>query len=330
MIRWLVALVLMLAALAQPAAAHEVRPAYLSATETEAGTWDIVWKQPVLSGKRLKIAPEFAAADGDALAPCAWEAEERENLAAATIERGTLNCAIASVTIDGLDRTLTDVIVDVRPLEAEPVTALLRANDLTLDLREPAGSPAGAYLTIGVEHIVFGWDHLLFVIGLVLLIDNWRRLVLVATAFTLAHSLTLGLAALGVVGVPSRPVEILIAASIVLLGWEILRKQRGQEGLVIQRPYLVAIVVGLVHGLGFAGALSNIGLPAGTELLALLMFNLGVELGQIAVIALVLLAMWAMARARAELVPTTQRVVAYAIGAIGMFWMIERLGGYWV
>ena len=330
MIRWLAALVLALALFPQIAAAHEVRPAYLSVTETAPGEWDVVWKQPILSGKRLKIAPSFAGVQGEALEPCAWEAEERENLAASTVERGALRCALATVTIEGLDRTLTDTIVDLKPLEAEPVTALLRPNDRTLDLRAPAGSPTGAYLTIGVEHIVLGWDHLLFVIGLVLLIDNWRRLVLVATAFTLAHSLTLGLAALGVVGVPSRPVEILIAASIVLLAWEILRKARGQEGLVVRRPYLVAIVVGLVHGLGFAGALSDIGLPAGTELLALLMFNLGVELGQIAVIALVLALLWLAARFRPHIVPVAKRVIAYGIGAIGMFWMIERLGGYWV
>lgn len=299
--------------------AHEVRPAYLLVQESAPGAWDVTWKQPLLEGSRLKIAPDFRG-DG----ACDWQPLSQENLGTSVVERGMLSCAIDSITIAGLERTLTDVIVDFRPLEGEKRTALLKPDARTLDLGAPPQSPAAAYLALGVEHILLGWDHLLFVIGLILLVPGRKRLIGVATAFTLAHSVTLGLAALGFVGVPSRPVEILIAASIVLLALEIIRIRQGKTSLVIERPYLVVLVIGLVHGLGFAGALSDIGLPQGTELLALLMFNLGVELGQIMVIAAMLAILALLLRFRPALHSPFQTSCAYVLGAIGTFWVIER------
>ena len=325
---WL-ALAICFAAAAQTSLAHEVRPAYLAAEETAPGEWRVTWKQPVLEGKRLKLDPIFLEAKEGGQSPCPWVPETRENLASTTIERGRLQCQLEAVRIDGLERTLTDTIAEIRPAGKAALTALLRPDRRSIDLSEPDGAGASLYLAIGIEHIVFGWDHLLFVIALVILIGQWRRVVGVITAFTLAHSVTLGLAALGFVGIPSRPVEILIEASIVLLGWEILRKQAGEASLVTERPYLVAIVVGLIHGLGFAGALAEIGLPKGTELMALLLFNIGVELGQIAVILAVLAALWALGKAAYAWQASVIKIAAYCLGAIGMFWMIERLAQYW-
>ncbi len=321
---WTLVIFMMVAAVA-PASAHEVRPAYLALEETQPDIWEVTWKQPVLSGKRLKLTPKFSASGGQS---CGWTVEERDNLAATSVERGDLSCTISVISIEGLDRTLTDVIVEVRPLSGEVTTTLLRPDANELDITAPAQSPAAAYFAIGVEHIVFGWDHLLFVIALVFLIDGKRRLLGVITAFTLAHSLTLGLAAMGVIGIPSRPVEILIAASIVLLGIELIRKRQGEESLLMQRPYLVAIVVGLVHGLGFAGALSEIGLPDGTELLALLMFNLGVEAGQIGVILVSAIILAGLPKIHRHAANRTELCAAYALGSIGMFWVIERLAQY--
>lgn len=321
---WVLAILIVLAAVA-PASAHEVRPAYLALEETQPDAWQVIWKQPVLSGKRLKLTPKFSASGGQ---DCGWTVEERDNLDATSVERGNLSCTLSMISIEGLDRTLTDVIVELRPLSGEVTTTLLRPDANELDISAPAQSPTAAYFAIGVEHIVFGWDHLLFVIALVFLIDGKRRLLGVITAFTLAHSLTLGLAAMGVIGIPSRPVEILIAASIVLLGVEILRKQQGESSLLIQRPYLVAIIVGLLHGLGFAGALSEIGLPEGNELLALLMFNLGVEAGQIAVILVTVIILATLPLLHRHSAFRTETFAAYALGSIGMFWVIERLAQY--
>lgn len=329
MIRWLAGVVcLWLAGIAvtiTPAIAHEVRPAYLQLQQTAEDQWAVSWKQPVLEGMRLKISPAFAGQDGK---PCRWTPQSRENLAASTLERGILRCTLTGITIIGLDRTLTDVIVETKPLGEETATALLRPDAITLDLSRPVASPARAYFVLGIDHIVMGWDHLLFVIGLVLLIGMQWRLLGVITAFTAAHSLTLGLAALGFVGVPSRPVEILIAASIVLLGVEVVRHRAGRSSLIQQRPFLVAGTVGLIHGLGFAGALREIGLPEGTELLALLMFNLGVEAGQLAVIGFLLALLFMLRKLATTRAAHVEIFAAYALGTIGTYWMLERIGQY--
>ena len=262
--------------------AHEVRPAFLRAAETAPNTFNVVWKQPVLSGRRLRIRPSFPEG-------CAQTEPRLDRSGDTVAERFTVTCNLkdGTLSLPGLENTLTDAFVEISYLDGSVRSALLKPASPTLSLSGPQASPAKAYLWIGVEHIIFGWDHLLFVIGLSLLVGG-RRVWGVATAFTLAHSITLAATALGGVTLPSRPVEILIAGSIVLLGVEILRKRRGIDTLGAKRPFLIAFAVGLIHGFGFAGALADIGLPQGTELLALFLFNIGVEFGQFAVIALAL------------------------------------------
>jgi hydrogenase/urease accessory protein HupE len=189
--------------------------------------------------------------------------------------------------------------------------------------------PAIGFLRLGVEHILGGIDHLLFVLCLVLLVDGAKRLLATITAFTLAHSVTLALATLGLVRVPSRPVEASIALSIVLLAVELVRRFRGEEGTTVRRPWLVSFLFGLLHGLGFAGALSEIGLPAGDIPLALFLFNVGVELGQIAFVAVVLgvlaIGRRLIRRGAFALPRWAPLVPAYGIGCVSAAWLFERV-----
>ena len=308
--------------LALTAVAHEVRPAFLRAAEVTAGEFKVVWKQPVLSGRRLKITPAFPAG-------CTPTKPRLDRAGDTVSERFSVSCDLrqGTLSLPGLENTLTDAFVEIAYLDGEARTALLKPSDPVLNLSGPDASPAGEYLRIGLEHIIFGWDHLLFVIGLTLLVGG-RRVWGVATAFTLAHSLTLAATALGGITLPSRPVEILIAGSIVLLGVEIMRKQKGEMTLGARRPYLIAFVVGLIHGFGFAGALADIGLPQGTELLALLLFNIGVELGQFAVIGLALFALWSLAKLGQNWRKAAETLAVYGFSAIAMFWVFQRVTPY--
>ncbi len=203
--------------------------------------------------------------------------------------------------------------------------------DLPLELLRAssggAGDAARRYLALGVEHILLGVDHLLFVLGLLLLVRGAWRLIATVTAFTLAHSLTLALATLGLVAVPSAPVEATIALSIVFLAAEILRARQGRFGLTQRFPWLIAFGFGLLHGLGFAGALAEIGLPAGEIPLALLFFNLGVEAGQLLFVAAVLSVRSALRRLEIAWPPWLEPLPAYAIGTVACFWFLERAGG---
>ena len=184
------------------------------------------------------------------------------------------------------------------------------------------------YFVIGVEHILAGWDHLLFVIALVLLIGNWRTVVVAATAFTVSHSITLAAAALGYVGLPQAPVEALIALSILFLAGELVKVNRGLPSLTARNPWLVAFAFGLLHGFGFAGALSDIGLPQNEIALALLMFNVGVEIGQLMFVAGILALLWLIQRFRRDWPEWLRLVPAYGIGGIAAFWLIERVAGF--
>ena len=308
---------------AAAANAHEVRPAYLQVTETISGQFDVVWKQPIISGKRLKIIPIFPEGCEE-MSP----RDIRNNGATAT-ESYALSCTLKTgiINFEGLERTLTDVFVRLDYLHGTQKSGVVKPSAARFDLGSENTSPARDYIKIGVDHIIYGWDHLLFVIGLVMLVTR-RQIIGVATAFTLAHSLTLALAAFGFLNLPTRPVEILIAMSIVLLADEVIRKARGGTSLATRKPYLISFVIGLIHGCGFASALSDIGLPKGTELLALLLFNLGVELGQIAIIAVLLALLWAAAKTAASSRRLIELTSAYALGIVGMFWAIQRLSDY--
>jgi len=222
--------------------AHEVRPAYLSLTETAPEKFSYTWKQPIIDGQRLKIKPAFPE-------DCIVSDPKMTIKTHSVVESRMISCSLTDgrITFKGLEHTLTDVFIDLNYLSDETHTALIKPAKPHMALGGQPQSPALHYIGIGVDHILLGWDHLLFVIGLTLLVAR-RQILGVATAFTLAHSITLGLAAFGLLNIPTRPVEILIAASIVLLGVEILRKRRGSASLATRRPYLISFIIGLIHG----------------------------------------------------------------------------------
>lgn len=304
-----------------PGAAHEVRPAYLEIIETTPGTYEVTWKQPVLDGRRLKIDPILPDA-------CGRTGEYVTPIGATLVQRWQTTCDLnqGEIRIDGLDRTLTDVFVRIDRLEGEDIAAVLRPGNTALDLTVPTGAPVATYFRIGVEHILFGWDHLLFVLGMVLLVKP-RQILWTLTAFTVAHSITLASASLGGLTLPGPPVEIVIAMSIALLGAEAMHRIKGWMTLSQKIPWAIAFGFGLIHGFGFAGALAEIGLPKGAEAAALLLFNLGVEAGQILFVTAVLSLAWIAYRLASARMIMVRAALAYFIGIMGSYWAIERIAG---
>ncbi len=302
------------------AQAHEVRPAYLELTEIEPSTFNVLWKQPVLSDRRLPLEPRFPQS-------CAvTERSPSEHTGDALIDQIRLVCALRSgeIRIDGLAQTLTDVLLRLRYLDGDDLTVVLRPDSPAFELASDAPGVA-AYLWLGVEHLVFGIDHVLFVLALLLLIRAFKPLVLTITAFTIAHSITLALTVLGIVSLPSLPVEACIALSILFVAREIVVDN--PNTLARRKPWLIAFLFGLLHGFGFAGALADIGLPQDALAWALLLFNLGIELGQLAVIAGAFL----LVNIASRLLPDFQHIararsaVSWSLGIVAGMWFIERL-----
>ena len=299
--------------------AHEVRPAYLEINATGENEYSVIWKQPLLNGRPLSLQPDFPS-------DCVRSSTRIEALGTeALIERIELQCASSLkgriVGVSGLTKTLTDVLVRAQ-LGNGVTTTLLRPESPTTKLGTGRSAPLASYLRLGIEHLLFGIDHVLFVIGLMFFLDRIGPLVKTITSFTVAHSLTLGISAIGLVRIPQAPIEAVIALSILFLATEKLRGTT--DTLVAQRTWLIAFIFGLLHGFGFAGALNDIGLPRENLLLALLLFNLGVELGQLVVVGAALL----VAHATSRWFSPTPRMVwqapVYGMGAIASFWFVSR------
>lgn len=304
--------------------AHEVRPALLELIEGQPGQFDVLWKQPVTDGKTLRLDPQLPQ-------NCAAQ-NQRSNRFAGNIitERWRVNCPLnkGRIAVEGLERSLTDVFVRIEYADGRQRNKVLRPDNRIwqLDSKDEGLNGVSDYLVIGAEHMIFGYDHLLFVMGLTLLVAR-RQIIAVITSFTIAHSITLALTVFDVVALRSAPVELLIAASITLLAVENILKRRDQLTLAAQRPWLIAFVIGLIHGLGFAGALRDIGLPTGEEAWALILFNIGLELGQIAFVGLILLLVAVLKRYMPKYHQRAEYIAIYYIGAMGCFWFIDRLIG---
>jgi hydrogenase/urease accessory protein HupE len=318
-------------ALAAAAAAHEIRPAYLQIDQTGPGRYSVVWRTPLMSGMRLPVVLQFPEGIRNVTEPA-----ERE-LPDSLVERRVIEMANGSlagkrVEFVGLQGTITDVLVRVHFLDGSVSTTLVRPSHPWVEVATRLGclEVAKTFMVQGVEHILFGYDHLLFVLALILIARDWRALFLTVTAFTVAHSITLTLATLGFVHIPGPPVEAAIAFSILLLACEIIRIHQGRPSLTAQRPWLVAFAFGLLHGLGFAGALANLALPAGDIPLALLFFNVGVEIGQLLFIAAVIATVGIARRSQYPALSgrTAFLVATYAIGAIASFWFVERVAAF--
>jgi hydrogenase/urease accessory protein HupE len=316
--------------LAPAAGAHDARPAYLEVRETSPERYTLLWRTPVFSGMPLPVAVRLPEEVITVVPPSALE------LADSRVERQVIDApgglAGRRIEFPGLEGTITDVLVRVFSLDGGQHTRLVRPSHPWVEIAASDGRAGvvAAFVRHGVEHILFGFDHLLFVLALVLIVPRRRVLIATVTAFTLAHSITLALAVLGVVNVPGPPVEAAIALSVLLLAAELVRVQGGQPTLTSRWPWLVAFCFGLLHGFGFAGALTSVGLPPGDVPLALFAFNVGVELGQLAFIAAVL-ALLALAR-RLVHSPVAERTArlgaSYAIGILAAFWLFERLAGF--
>jgi hypothetical protein len=328
------AIVILFAALAVlPAGAHESRPGYLELREVESGRFALLWKKPAQGELVLQldpVLPEECRID---------RTQGPEFVGNALLARATVVCegslAGRTVTIAGLEGTLTDVLVRVSYLNGVDEIHLLRPSSpsVVLQATPGAGARALSYASLGVGHIAQGIDHLLFVLGLLLIVDGRWRLLTTISAFTLAHSLTLAAATLGVAEVPALPLNAVIALSILFLGPEIVRARQGGMTLTIRYPWLVAFAFGLLHGFGFASGLSASGLPHGEIPVALLLFNVGVELGQVAFVMLVLAIMRAFRQLEIRWPAWTERMPGYVVGSLGAFWTIERtailLGATW-
>ena len=311
--------------------AHEMRPGYLEIRESAADTYDVLWKVPALGDDmRLGLYLRFGEDVKTVTEPVAGFVGGAHTQRVRIQRDGGLTGT--TVTIDGLDATFTDVLLRLERADGTEITHRLTpaAPSYIIEAEPVRGQVAWTYLVVGTEHILLGVDHLLFVLALLMIVVGWRKLIGTITAFTVAHSITLALAALGFVHVRGPPVEAIIALSIVFVAAEIVRGRMGNPGLTARLPWIVAFTFGLLHGFGFAGALSEIGLPQSAIPLALFTFNVGVEIGQLLFVAAVLV-LRAIARRIQPIPPEwAWRVPTYAIGGIAAYWMIERVVGFWV
>ncbi|WP_193548164.1 HupE/UreJ family protein [Aestuariivirga litoralis] len=324
----LLSLFALLLAMACPAAAHEIRPAYLQIDETAQAQYSVLWKVPAIGDRRLAIYVRFPA-------ECQNLGEPVGSIDGATyFERWKLSCKGSlkgrSVTIDGLRTSMTDVLARISWTDGTTEVARLTPEHPVLILKGVQSIPliAWTYFVLGVEHILGGVDHLLFVLALMLLIRERWMLLKTITAFTLAHSITLAGAALGYFSLPQKPVEATIALSIAFVASELVKMKPGERRLSEAYPWVVAFSFGLLHGFGFADALKEIGLPQKDVPLALLTFNLGVEAGQLMFVGAVLL-MYAALKTVTTVPNSRARVAAaYVIGIVATVWFIDRLAGF--
>ncbi len=309
--------------------AHESRPAYLDIKEKSIGILHVNWTRPVLDDRALNIHPVF---------PASCNAEETTSayqLQGLIHERWILDCENGElvgkqIEISGLRNTISDVLIRLQRLEGEvQIMVLDNQNPIFLfkDASPSLTSVAFDYFKLGILHIKGGNDHLLFVLGLLLLIQGFWNIVKTITTFTLAHSLSLVAAVLGYVHVPSAPIEAIIALSIMFLACELVRVD--VRSLSRRLPWLVAGIFGLVHGLGFAGGLSEIGLPQSDIPLALFMFNVGVEAGQILFVLLALALLHVLNMFVAAWFDKIKFVTSYAMGSVAAFWLIERVSRFY-
>jgi hydrogenase/urease accessory protein HupE len=301
--------------------AHEVRPAFLAITQSDATHYSVVWKQPTQGEVAVRLVPHLSNG---------WlERAPDDQYAAGGFLVRTWNVASeqspagSSISIEGLEYTITDVLVQVRLLDRELLQTLLRPEhtQFVIEAASQQTLAAPVFLVHGMQHMLVGIDHLLFVLGLLLIVRNRWMLFKAISAFTVAHSITLAAAMIAKVSLAAPLVESLIALSILVLGVEVVHAQRGGTSLTIRYPWAVAFVFGLFHGMGFASGLAGFGMARHDLLAALVFFNLGVEVSQLAFIALVLLLGKALASLPSDVrgVPL-MRVPAYVVGIAGAYW----------
>jgi len=318
---------LLMCACAAPA--HESRPAYLEINELTPNRYTLLWRTPVTAGMRLPVRLELPPGLRDITPPAVRE------LSDSRIETRLIESpdGLAGKRIDfvGLQGTITDVLVRVQLANGTQTNVLVKPSNAWVEIPREEGwlTVARTYVAYGIEHILGGVDHLLFVLALLLVVRGWRRMVATVTAFTVAHSLTLAAATLGLVHVAAPPVEAAIALSIAFVAAEIVQGLQGRPGPISRAPWLVAFCFGLLHGFGFAGALAGIGLPQQAIPLALLCFNIGVEIGQLLFVAAILAILALLRRLPLTMPEWAPYAAPYAIGGVATFWVFERVAAFW-
>lgn len=317
---------------ASSALADEFKPAYFRIKWTAPENYDVTWRVPALDENTvLAVRPQLPSGT--------QEIEPRRSTfaAGASVTRWKVRVPGGiegqAISFSNLSRTRLDVLARYERADGTEQVAQIRPTQPVFAIKASLGSfeVISTYLRIGVEHILTGFDHLLFVLALILMVRGVRLLLATITAFTLAHSITLSLATLGMINLPGPPVEAIIALSIVFVAAEILHQHQGKGSITTRKPWIIAFVFGLLHGLGFAGALEEVGLPQDNIPLALLFFNVGVEIGQLlfisAVLALVALTKRFLGK---QFDPHLHPIMpAYLVGAIASYWFIERLYNFW-
>lgn len=314
--------------LANWASAHEVRPGLLQIEQTDENTFHVLWKIPATGMAVPKIY---------LLLPENWVLKNQTAALLSSSLRQEYDFEVegpihgGKIAFEGLENTIMDVLVTIRMTDGVQFSGLVKPekSQYIIPHMPSVWNISKTYLVLGFEHILLGIDHLLFVLALVLITFGKWRIVKTITAFTIAHSITLSLAALGFVHVPSAPVEAVIALSIVFLAVELVNYSKGKIGLTARYPWVVAFIFGLLHGFGFAGALTEVGLPQVDIPFALAFFNIGVELGQLAFVVVLLGIIYLWNRLKIKERTWIRVVPAYGIGCISAMWCVERIVGFW-
>jgi len=326
---FLAALLLLWTGLAGLAQAHELQPSSMELRQLTSERFEVIWRAPVYYRKphpaQLQL-PEIWQTVGE---PTIQQLQDSAlHRRVVDVPGGVIDGAM--IHFVGLESTITDVFARFVWLDGSETTAIARPSQPWIEVaaQRSAWQVAWDYTVLGVDHILSGFDHLTFVLALLLIVSGARRLLITVTSFTLAHSITLAAATLGVLWVPGPPVEAVIALSILFLASELVKVNRGFPSLTARYPWIVAFTFGLLHGFGFAGALAEVGLPQHEVPLALLMFNVGVELGQLLFIAVILVIVRLSKWLRSEWPAWIRQVPAYGIGGIAALWLIERVAGF--
>ncbi|MGB8329462.1 MAG: HupE/UreJ family protein [Polyangiales bacterium] len=319
-----VCIALLVGADSSGARAHALAPSVLSFEQVSDGTVIMRWRSPLTRPTGQSLRPRIP----ESCAPLGAPERRTTDGDTALEETVVLRCdppdmVGAVVRVDGIGDSSINVVVRIVHADGEVHHAILDSGtpELTIAAPDDESHSFFEYLALGVQHLLTGWDHLTFVLGLLILFGWRRRLIAAITAFTLGHSLTLALSVLGIVSVPTTLVEALIALTIVVLALEI---QSGQQGPVWKHPWALPGALGLLHGLGFASVLFDAGLPKDEIPLALLGFNLGLEVGQLGVISLAGLSFGALRRVLPPGWRSNRAIAAYVIGSLAAFWAIER------
>jgi hydrogenase/urease accessory protein HupE len=318
-------LVLFAALLPGQALAHESQPGLLELRQLGTDRYEVIWRAPIYYGKphpaRLELPADWQSVGEPSVRQLADSALHRRVV---DVPGGSIDGSV--IHFRGLEATITDVFVRISRLDGSETSQVVRPTQPQATLRgeRPWYVSSGEYLVLGFNHILMGIDHLLFVLGLLIIVRGRSMLIKTITAFTVAHSITLAIATLGYADLPGPPLNAAIALSILFLGPEIVRVWRGEDSFTIRHPWVVAFGFGLLHGFGFASGLSTTGMPRAEIPLALLTFNIGVELGQLAFVFLMLLAHRALRVLEFRWPRWVDFAPGYTIGSLGAYWTIQR------